>query len=186
MTTRDFVLIALFTALVVALGMVPGIPIAAIPVPVVLQNLGIMMAGALLGARRGALVALLLVVLVAVGLPVLSGGRGGLGVLMGPTGGFVIGWVFGAFVTGLVVDALAPSRSGLVRTVGAVLLGVALGNILVVYTLGVLWLSLSTGTPLLTAAAGMGIFVPIDLAKGVIAGLATHAVSTAYPIRRAA
>lgn len=185
MTTRDIVLVALFTALVVVLGMIPGIPLGVLPVPFVLQNLGLMLAGAILGGWRGALVAATLAVLVAIGLPVLSGGRGGFGVLAGPTGGFILGWIPGTFVTGLVVSrVLGKGGASLGRTLVAVIAGVALGHILVVYAVGIVWLSVVTGTALPAATIGMAPFVPVDLAKAVIAGFITHAVARSYPIAR--
>ena len=186
MTTRDIVLVALFTALVVVLGMIPGVPLGVLPVPFVLQNLGLMLAGAILGGRRGAAVAGLLVLLVAVGLPVLSGGRGGLGILAGPTGGFVLGWIPGTYVTGVIVSRmLGAGAAPLARTIVAVVAAVAVGHVLIVYAAGILWLTAVTGTSLLTATAGMAPFVPVDLAKGVIAGFITHALARAYPINRA-
>ncbi|WP_195827527.1 biotin transporter BioY, partial [Bordetella pertussis] len=100
MTTKDTVLAALFAALIVVLSLMPPIPLPAIPVPVTLQTLGAMLAGAMLGPLRGALACLLYLVLAAIGLPVLPGGRGGLGVFFGPTGGFLVGMVAGACVTG--------------------------------------------------------------------------------------
>ena len=78
MTTRDIVLVALFAAIIVVLGMLPPITLGFIPVPITAQSLGVMLAGCILGAKRGAGACLLVVLLVAIGLPVLSGGRGGL------------------------------------------------------------------------------------------------------------
>ncbi|RVN51032.1 BioY family transporter, partial [Sinorhizobium meliloti] len=102
MNTRDLVLVALFTAIIVVLGLVPPITLGFIPVPITAQSMGVMLAGCIIGAKRGALAFLLLVLLVAIGLPVLSGGRGGLAVLAGPSGGFIFGWAVAAFVTGLI------------------------------------------------------------------------------------
>ncbi|WP_234854561.1 biotin transporter BioY, partial [Sinorhizobium meliloti] len=75
MNTRDLVLVALFTAIIVVLGLVPPITLGFIPVPITAQSMGVMLAGCIIGAKRGALAFLLLVLLVAIGLPVLSGGR---------------------------------------------------------------------------------------------------------------
>ena len=100
-TARDTVLIALFAALTAALGLLPPIPVPLVPVPVTAQTLGVMLAGCLIGPRRASLSILLLLVLVAIGLPLLSGGRGGLSVFVGPSVGFLIGWVFGAGAIGL-------------------------------------------------------------------------------------
>ncbi len=82
MTTRDLGLIALFAAIIVALGVVPPIMLP-FNVPISAQTLGVMLAGVVLGAKRGALAPVLVILLVAIGLPVLSGGRGGLAFLPG-------------------------------------------------------------------------------------------------------
>src|SRR3954463_8239774 len=100
LTTRDMVHIALFAAIMAALGLLPPIPVGFIPVPITAQSMGVMLAGSILGAQRGALAILLFLALVAVGLPLLSGGRGGLGVFFGPTAGFLLSWPGGAFGTG--------------------------------------------------------------------------------------
>ena len=87
---RSLAHIALFAALIAVLGLVPKIDLAA-GVPITAQSLGIMLCGTVLGARRGALAVLLFLGLVALGLPLLAGGRGGLGVFASPTVGFLIG-----------------------------------------------------------------------------------------------
>ena len=74
MTARDTVLIALFAALTSALGLLPPIPVPLIPVPVTAQTFGVMLAGCLIGSRRAGLAMLLLLALLAMGLPLLSGG----------------------------------------------------------------------------------------------------------------
>lgn len=75
---RSFTLVVLFAALIAALGFVPPVMLAT-GVPVSAQSLGVMLAGAVLGARLGALSVILVIAVVALGLPVLAGGRGGLG-----------------------------------------------------------------------------------------------------------
>ncbi|HEX8434993.1 biotin transporter BioY, partial [Archangium sp.] len=88
MKTRDLVHVALFAALVAALGLMPPLMLPFIPVPITAQTLGVMLAGSTLGARKAGLSLLLFQVLVLAGLPLLAGGHGGLAVLPGPTGGF--------------------------------------------------------------------------------------------------
>ena len=85
-TSRDLALIATFAGVVAALGLVPAFTPPGFAVPITAQSLGVMLAGAVLGARRGFLSLLLLLVLVAVGPPLLAGGRGGLGVFADPVG----------------------------------------------------------------------------------------------------
>ncbi|SMH30409.1 biotin transporter BioY [Azospirillum agricola] len=174
LSTRDLVLCALFAALLAGLGMAPPIPLGFLPVPVTAQTLGVMLAGALLGARRGGLAVLLFVLLVAAGLPLLAGGRGGIGVLMGPTGGFILGWVAGAFVTGLLAERFATGANPL-----RLFAVCAAGGIAVVYAGGIPWLSLVAGMPLEKAAFGSMAFLPGDLIKAGVAAFAAAAVRRA-------
>ena len=89
--------IALFAALIAVLGLLPKLTLAS-GIPITAQSMGIMLAGTILGARNGALSVLLFLFLVALGLPLLAGGRGGMGVFAGPTLGYLIGFPLGAFV----------------------------------------------------------------------------------------
>lgn len=100
---RNLTHIALFAALIAVLGLVPKIDLVS-GVPITAQSMGIMLCGTVLGARRGALAVLLFLALVALGLPLLSGGRGGIGVFMGPSMGYLVGFPIAAFVTGLIVE----------------------------------------------------------------------------------
>ena len=102
--TRDLARIAVFAALIVALGLVGPIPVPGL-VPITAQTLGVMLAGLVLGARRGAAAVGVVILLAAIGLPVLSGGRGGLGVFFGPTVGYLLGWVSGAVIAGLIANS---------------------------------------------------------------------------------
>ena len=74
MKAKDITQIALMTAVIVILGMFPGIPLGFIPVPIVLQNMGVMLAGALLGPKKGTISVALFLILVAIGMPFMSGG----------------------------------------------------------------------------------------------------------------
>lgn len=182
MNTRDLVLIALFTAIIVVLGLVPPITLGFIPVPITAQSMGVMLAGCIIGAKRGGLAFLLLVLLVAIGLPVLSGGRGGLAVLAGPSGGFIIGWAVAAFVTGLVAERFVKPQTSEASQFAGFFFASILGGIVVLYGIGVPWLSAITGTPLLAAATGSLVFIPGDLLKAAIATLAARAVYAGYPL----
>ncbi|MDK1488780.1 biotin transporter BioY [Sinorhizobium sp. 7-81] len=182
MNTRDLVLIALFAAIVVVLGLIPPITLGFIPVPITAQSMGVMLAGCIIGAKRGALAFLLFVLLVAIGLPVLSGGRGGLAVLAGPSGGFILGWAVAAFVTGLVAERFVHEGQREIRQFVGFFLASVIGGIVVLYAIGVPWLSAVSGTPLLTAATGSLIFIPGDLLKAAIATLAARAVYAGYPL----
>jgi biotin transport system substrate-specific component len=181
-TTKDLVLTALFTAIVVVLGLIPPVTLGFIPVPITAQSMGVMLAGCIIGAKRGALAYVLLVALVAMGLPVLAGGNGGLHVLMGVTGGYIFGWIIGSFVTGLIAERLVHSgQSALTQTVGFFLASV-IGGVGVVYACGMPWVTMVTGTPIDKVMLGSLAFIPGDLVKAAIATLAARAVMVGYPL----
>ena len=101
MTTRRIVFTALFAALTAACGFI-SIPIPGTPIPIVLQNMMVVLDGLLLGPLYGAGAALLFILAGIIGLPVFSGGTAGIARLMGPTGGFIIGYAVSALVAGLI------------------------------------------------------------------------------------
>ena len=88
---RNVAQIALFAALIAALGLIPKITLA-FGVPITAQSMGVMLCGSVLGARRGSMAVLLFLLLVALGLPLLSGCRGGLGLFVSPSDGFLFGF----------------------------------------------------------------------------------------------
>lgn len=182
MQTRSLVLIALFAAIIVVLGLIPPIMLGFFPVPIHAQSLGVLLAGIVLGARGGTLSVLLLLALVAIGLPVLSGGRGGLAVFAGPSGGFIIGWVVATFVTGLIAERTVREGQAETRQFIGFFLASVLGGIVLLYAIGMPWVSAVTGTPLMTVAAGSLAFIPGDLLKAAIATLAARAVYAGYPL----
>ncbi|OON82907.1 biotin transporter BioY [Streptomyces tsukubensis] len=182
MGTRDIVLIALFGAIIVALGLIPPVNIAIVPVPITLQTLGVMLAGAILGPIRGACACALVVLLTALGLPVLAGGRGGLGVFPGPTGGYLVGWIPGAFVTGFLVKTFAMRVKGRVPQLGAYFVSCVVGGLLVVYALGVPWTSVSTGLSMRKALVGALYFAVGDTLKAVVTAAIAYNVRRSYPI----
>lgn len=175
-TARDLAQIAVFTGLIAALGLPGALTIGGGAVPITFQTLGVMLAGAILGARKGFLSVLLLLVLVAAGLPLLSGGRGGLGVFVGPSAGYLAGWLLGAAVIGWATARLLPRY----RVVPA-LLWTALGGIVAIYLIGVPVFAAITGTPLGVAIAGSAVFLPGDLLKVVVTVLVAKSVHRAWP-----
>lgn len=172
---RNITLIALFAALIAALGLVPKFDLAG-GVPITAQSMGVMLAGSLLGARRGALAVLLFLFLVALGLPLLAGGRGGLGVFAGPTVGFLIGWPAAAFVTGWLA---VRWRDG--WPVAGTALAALLGGVGVLYAFGIGGFALITGQSLMASAAIMLVFIPGDILKAVLTGFITQGVLRARP-----
>jgi biotin transport system substrate-specific component len=174
--TKDLAYIALFAAITAVLGMVPAIQVG--PVPITAQTLGVMLAGAILGARRGFLSQLLFLVLVAVGLPVLPGGGGGLAVFAGVTGGYLVGWPIGAFVVGLLTERFWARYNvawGVVANV--------VGGMVVVYAIGVPWLALAADLSLKAAiVSGALPFLIGDVIKAVVAAVIAVQVRRSYPV----
>lgn len=172
---RSLVLIALFAAFVAALGLVPPITLP-LGVPITAQSLGVMLCGTILGARRGALAVLLFLLLVAAGLPLLSGGRGGLGVFTGPTAGFLFGFPIAAFISGMVVERI---RGLDVRWTA--MLGAFVGGIVALYLCGIGGLMALHGMSVTAAAVAVGKFIPGDMIKVVLTGFITAGLARARP-----
>ncbi|MFV2033797.1 MAG: biotin transporter BioY [Halocynthiibacter sp.] len=172
---RNVVMIALFAALIAALGLIPKITLIS-GVPISAQSLGVMLCGTVLGARRGALAAALFVLLVALGLPLLAGGRGGLGVFAGPTTGFVLGFPIAAYATGFIVEKWRDGALLWVSMVAAVI-----GGIIVLYIPGIIGMAITLDKPLTVAAGFATPFIPGDIIKAVLAGLVTSAMAKARP-----
>ena len=172
---RNMTMVALFAALIAALGLIPSLTLA-FGVPITAQSLGVMLAGTILGARRGALAVLLFMALVALGLPLLAGGRGGLGAFVAPTSGFFLGWPVAAFVTGLIVERWR--RAPLVLTAS---LAAVIGGIVVMYAFGIVGMSIALDKTLAECALLVTAFVPGDVIKAALAGLITQALARARP-----
>ncbi|MCI1207729.1 MAG: biotin transporter BioY [Microbacteriaceae bacterium] len=175
LTTRDLARIAVFAALLAVLGLIGPIPVPGLPVPVTAQTLGVMLAGTVLGAKRGTASVVLFILLVLIGLPLLSGGRGGPGVLLAPTAGYLVGWIPGVVVTGLIAHAGTRLRWW------RVLLGAIVGGVLVVYAFGIPGTALLGHIPLRAALIGALAFIPGDILKAILATLITLAVWRAAP-----
>jgi len=104
------------------------------PVPITLQTLFACLAGALLGGRLGALSQVVYVLIGIIGLPVFAGGKAGLGVLLGPTGGYLIGFIAAAYVIGKLIEA--KREPGFIRIVFSMIAGM-----IVIYLFGTIQLS---------------------------------------------
>lgn len=172
---RDQALIALFAALIAVLGVFGIIPIG--PVAITAQTLGVMLAGTVLGPRRAVLAVLCFLALTLAGLPLLSGGRGGLAPFFGPSAGFLLGWL-----PGVAMIALLAPKQGQRYSLTRALLANFVGGIVVIYSLGLpvaAWrLGSGIGAGLLAAAE----FLPGDIFKVVIAALIGRSISRAFPI----
>ncbi len=139
-----------------------AIPLPFTPVPITGQTLGLLLVGASLGSRRGAASVVLYLAQGAAGLPFFAGGVGGLHVLLGPGGGYLIGFVPAAFCVGLLAER------GYDRRFLSAVLVFGLGE-LIVYLHGVPWLALFVGADK-ALAAGFWPFLPGAVVKAAAAG----------------
>lgn len=177
LTARDLALVAVFCGVVAALGLVPAFYPFGQAVPITAQSMGVMLVGALLGARRAGLALLLFVALVAAGLPLLAGGAGGIGMFLTPRAGFLLGFPVAAFAVGWLTERIAVPYRLLPGVVANVL-----GGIVVLYVPGILGIALLGKVSLLAAAAAVLVFLPGDLLKAVVAAVLARAVHRAYPL----
>ncbi len=174
-STSEIARVALFTALI-GLGALVSFPFLG-PVPFTLQPLVVLLAGMALGSRLGPLsvLAYLMLGLVA---PVYASGQAGVAVLMGPTGGYLVGFVAAAWIAGRIAHSGAPSFARF-ATAG-------LAALLPVYVLGAAWLAthleITSAWEVLTI--GVLPFVPLDAVKALVAaGLALALVSSPLDLR---
>ncbi|MGX7328206.1 biotin transporter BioY [Enterococcus bulliens] len=163
MKTRTITAIAMMLAIIIILGFIPPIPLGILPVPLVFQNLGIMLAGILLGAKRGTLTVFLFLVLVALGFPILSGGSGGLVVFAGVTVGYLVSWLFCATLIGLNQTNFLTTHNVIKQ-----FLVIWLPGVLFVDIMGSIGLTLTTGMPLIQALLSNLVFIPGDTIKACV------------------
>jgi biotin transport system substrate-specific component len=132
------------------------------PVPVTGQTLGVLLVGAALGSRRGALAALMYLAQGAAGLPVFAYGGFGLPYMLGPTGGYLFGFVPAAFVVG------ALAERGWDRKPLTTVAAMAVGNV-VIYAVGATWLAIHLGSAGRALALGVAPFLIGDAIKIALA-----------------
>ena len=148
---------SLFTALAAQIAIPTG------PVPITAQTFAVLLTGALLGSRLGAMAMIVYLIEGASGLPFFSGGHGGLGHLLGPTGGYLVAFPAGAFITG------AFAENGWDKRFFTAVVAMAVGSLVILLS-GLAWLSLLTHTsPLLVFQISFLKFIPGDIIKILLA-----------------
>jgi biotin transport system substrate-specific component len=125
--TREITYIGLFVAVMAVCSWI-SVPMT---IPFTMQTFAVFLTAALLGTRLGTITVAAYMLLGAVGLPVFSGFKGGLGVLMGPTGGYIIGFIFTALITGTMIERFGRGR---IMMAASMLVGLA-----VCYAFGTVW-----------------------------------------------
>lgn len=156
----QYMVYASLMAALTAVGAYIYIPIG--PVPIVLQNLFVLLAGLLLGSRWGAISIGIYLLVGAIGIPVFAGAKGGIAHFMGPTGGYLFGFLLSAYITGLISE---HSKHQSVLEILAVCLGT-----IATYAVGVPWLKMTAGLSWGKALAiGVLPFLIGDAAKAIVA-----------------
>lgn len=159
---KNLTVIALMAAILCILGPLT-IPIGVVPITFI--NLAIFIIIYILGMKKATISYLIYLLIGLIGIPVFSGFRGGVQKLMGPTGGFLLGFILMIIISGLVIDKFSSNK--IICIIGMIV------SIWVVYLCGTLWLSYSANLPLPVAfAKGVIPFILEDIVKIVIAAVA--------------
>jgi biotin transport system substrate-specific component len=173
----DILSVALFSALT-ATGSFIRIPLPFSPVPITMQTLFTYMAGAILGGSLGALSQLVYILVGISGLPIFAGGNAGLSVLIGPTGGYLVGFVAGTFVIGKLTEA--KKNLGLPWLLTCMVIGTT-----IIYTSGIIqlmnWMRIDLPKAVIIGATP---FIAGDLIKMLVAAYATHRIKKTLPFAR--
>ena len=152
--------IAIFAAVTSVLAFIT-IPLPFSPVPVTGQTLGVMLAGVFLSGRNAFMSQVVYVLLGIAGLPVFSGGRSGIGILMGPTGGYIWGFILGAFVIGYFFN----KNLSLINKIGILIAG----GVAVIYVCGLFQFIIVTDRSIIDAISlTMLPYLPGDVLKILI------------------
>jgi biotin transport system substrate-specific component len=198
---RDLVRIAFFAAMIAVFGLVPRLDLPFLAgVPITLQTLGVMLAGLFLKPKHAAYAVLLFLFVVCLGAPFLSGGRGGLGVLFGPSAGFLFGWVIGAWLVSMLIGLLlgrhhptpttstgpvaAPAPMTHPHLAKKAFIACLIGGVPGIYCIGIPWLAWRADMTLPAAAMVSLAFLPGDLLKAGFAAWLARQLSREILLER--
>jgi len=176
MSSKDLVMIALGAALVAAFGLLPPVPLPLFAVPLTAQTLAVMLTGALFGAKRAVLALSVFLLLIAAGLPLLPGGRGGPGAFMAPTSGYLIGFLFSTGSIGWLYDRFR-NRLSITKEIFFLILG----GIAIEHACGILGLVGAGTIPFSAALTADLVFIPGDLVKAALACITVRRIRRALP-----
>ncbi|MBD2786477.1 biotin transporter BioY [Xenorhabdus sp. DI] len=176
MNVKDIIYIVLFSLLTIVLGLFPPIMVPSIGVPVTAQSMGCMLAGSILGAKRGLISLFIYTLLIVIGFPVLAGGKGGLDVFLTPSGGFILAWPLAAGLIGYLYEKNKKSL-----TIIKEACFIVLGGIILVYAIGILWVVIFEELSLYQTILGTLFFLPGDIVKVVLVIFVARLIRRSYP-----
>jgi|SRR5690606_35831220 len=177
---RDLALVAVFTALVAVLAAMPAIPVGGAGVPITLQTLGVGLCGMVLGPARGFLSLALYLALGLIGLPIFSNFSGGLGVLAGPSVGYLIAFPLYALLVGVVAGWLVRRYRGW-KLWALLLVGGVITSFITVHPLGIAGMAVNLGLTTPQAIVADMPFWPGDIIKNSGAAALSVVVHRAFP-----
>ena len=177
---RDLAFVAVFTALVAVMAAMPAIPVGGAGVPITLQTLGIALCGMVLGPARGFLACALYLALGLIGLPIFSNFRGGLGVLAGPSAGYLVAFPLYALFVGMIAGRLVKRFRGWKLWALLVVAGVVT-SFLTVHPLGIAGMAVNLGLTIPQAVVADMPFWPGDILKNAGAAALSVVVHRAFP-----
>ncbi|MDQ4500984.1 biotin transporter BioY [Sinomonas sp. ASV322] len=177
---QSLALVAVFAALIAASAVAPGIPVGSFGVPITIQTLAIALTGLVLGGTRAAAAVGLYLVLAFAGLPIFSNGRAGLQVLAGGSAGYIVAFLVGAFVLGLLAQAIIR-RFGAKRRALWFFVAAMLVSVVVIHGFGVLGMMINLKLSWQAAFVADLAYYPGDILKNIVASLAAVAVHRAFP-----
>ena len=164
MTTRDYLICGIFAA-VLGVSSILVIPMFFTPIPITFQVMALGITAAVLGGRKGTLSVLIYVLLGAVGLPVFSGMKGGVGSILGPTGGYIWGFIPFEFISGSLIEFIEKNNKGNKGKIMLEFLSLLLG-LAAVYVCGTIQFMAVAGVGLAEAvASAVAPFVVLDSLK---------------------
>lgn len=175
----DLGLIGVFAALVAGAALVPGLAVNGFGVPITFQTLAVMLTGLALGPGRGFAAVGLYTLLGLAGLPIFSQGRSGLGILAGPSAGYIIAFPIAAALVGWLATVVIR-RTTKARALWF-FLAATVTSILTVHTLGIAGIALNTKATLGQAFLSDLVFYPGDIIKNILAAGIAVALHRAFP-----
>ncbi len=169
LSVSEMAVTAVMTAVCCVLGPL-SVPVG--PVPVSLGILGVLLSVYILGRLKGTIAVVIYILIGFAGVPVFAGFTSGAGKLLGPTGGYLIGYIFLALIMGSVVDKFAGKH--------VIIIAGMIGGVAVCYAFGTAWLAYQASmTPQAALMAGVVPFIPFDLAKIAITAILAPQIKSA-------